>query len=284
MVTIEGDLLGVKPNRQYPVKASLFKNIVNHLLTVLNAHRETTGMLTSEEEIQVLADKIRPDQTLNSNFDLISSIKLQKIGFTYTNNALTTEVTGNMDLKARTIEIHPLQKLNASSTHCLSYLLGAAVLFNSDEISSISASKNIVDLTLTKNHPTPKNIIESQISFFINSLLMPRRLTERLVDQLMSDFDIKDHNHGLIYVDYQECNHTQYVKMINNICSIMSVSSNLAISRLTELEILRDTRARKPKNWSTYVDDPEKEADRRAEAPRRVYIDPGEDLNQEPFL
>jgi len=58
LVTIEGDLLGVKPNRQYPVKASLFKNIVNHLLTVLNAHRETTGMLTSEEEIQVLADKI----------------------------------------------------------------------------------------------------------------------------------------------------------------------------------------------------------------------------------
>ncbi|WP_148050430.1 hypothetical protein [Pseudomonas brassicacearum] len=240
-------------------------------------------MLTSEEEIQALTDKIRPDQTLDSNFDLISSIKLQKIGFTYTNNEITTEVTGNIDLKSRTIEIHPLQKLNASSTHCLSYLLGAAVLFNSDEISSISASKNIIDLTLNKNHSIPKSIIESKISLFINLLLMPRKLTERLVDQLMSDFDIKDHNHGLIYVDYQECNHTQYVKMINNICSIMSVSSNFAISRLTELEILKDTRTRKPKNWSTYVDDPKREANRKAEAPRRVYIDLDKESNQEPL-
>lgn len=229
-------------------------------------------MLTPEQKIQEIANNIRPDQSLDYNFNILSSIASQNLKIEYTSDAISTEVTGTLDIANRTITLSPLHKTNASATYCLSYFFGAAILFEEKEISSISATKNTITTTYTGSCPTIEKAIEHSISIFTKSLLMPEKLTTRIIQRLIEDFDIKDHMHGIIYLDYQECNHNQYVKIVNNICSIMNVSSELAITRLTELKILNDVRLVKPKIWSSFVSDPGKDSGRNTFSPQRVKI------------
>ncbi|TMU66285.1 hypothetical protein FGA82_31225 [Pseudomonas fluorescens] len=224
-------------------------------------------MLLSKTEISNHTNRLRPDQSLDSTFDILSMMISIGIVFNYSGSPSSSEPDILFDSKTLIVNQNTTQKIRAQSLFNMAYISAAAITFKDKTHIQINIKNNKI-LTKIINNPaiTPQQATET-LNHFASSILMPEKLTQRVITQLMSNFDIKDRNHGKIYVDYQECNHRDFVRIINNTCSIFDVSAEIAINRLTELGILKDIRVIRPANWSTFIDTPN------ANNPLRVHIE-----------
>ena len=93
--------------------------------------------------------------------------------------------------------------------------------------------------------------IEIQANEFASTLLMPKESIDKVVNEFIMEYEIKDKGTGLIYVDNQECNRFNYNIITGRIMKIYNVSKRAATNRLKRLGYLRFGKINNPEKYLT---------------------------------
>lgn len=79
-------------------------------------------------------------------------------------------------------------------------------------------------------------------NYFASCLLLPKSELKKEVMLVLDELEIKNKGVGIIYLDIQPCNITNYLVILNRLKTIFQVSETVVRIRLEELGLLNDTR------------------------------------------
>lgn len=151
------------------------------------------------------------------------------------------EVLGQADFEKRKIKIFSHQNPNRER-FTIAHEIGHFYLKHN----CFLRSESIIASDLVIDSPTPNehllDRLELQANIFASCLLLPFEPFWLTIEQLRSDYGIRNKGHGYIYVDNQPCNLNDYHRFLDEVSREFEVSKTVVEIRLKKLGLLKDDR------------------------------------------
>jgi Zn-dependent peptidase ImmA (M78 family) len=163
-------------------------------------------------------------------------------------NAQGNEVLGKISLDTKKIFISNSLKRNSprwrfTLAHELGHFLLHRKLFISDPSTNKMDSQNSINWEDIDKTSTSR--LEWQANSFASALLLPKITLIPLIAKLLKDYEIRNSNHGIIYLDNQKENILSYQYISSKIKKEYNVSYQMITYRLVQLNILNNQSGQK---------------------------------------
>ena len=158
-------------------------------------------------------------------------------------NAYGNEVLGKLNIERKIIYISNSLKLDSprwrfTLAHELGHYLLHRKLFINNPNSNVMDSEKSINWEDIDESSTSR--LEWQAYSFASSLLLPRVSLIPLVAKLLKEYEIRNSNHGIIYLDNQKDNILANKKISSRIRKEYNVSYQMVTYRLVQLNILNN--------------------------------------------
>lgn len=158
-------------------------------------------------------------------------------------NPYGNEVLGKLSLDTKTIYISNSLEVNSprwrfTLAHELGHFLLHRKLFLNNPDSNVMDSEKSINWENVDKSSISR--LEWQANAFSSSLLLPRITLIPLIANLLKDYEIRNSNHGIIYLDDQKDNILAYRKISSKIKKEYNVSHQMITYRLVQLNVLNN--------------------------------------------
>ncbi|MEY8214298.1 MAG: ImmA/IrrE family metallo-endopeptidase [Colwellia sp.] len=158
------------------------------------------------------------------------------------------EVLGKISLDTKKIFISSSLKRNSprwrfTLAHELGHFLLHRKLFISDPSTNIMDSQNSINWEDIDK--TSVSRLEWQANSFASALLLPKITLIPLIAKFLEDYEVRNSNHGIIYLDNQKDNILTYNSIAAKIKQEYNVSHQMITYRLAQLNILNNQSGQK---------------------------------------